>query len=395
MSLLIIAFRGILNRMQAADSQPVPVLFACHTLGPGGTERQMTEMARHLDRTRFEPHVMAFHPEGFRADELRAAGIPVTGLPVRSLRDHSAVRGAFVLRSYLRRHRIRIVHPFDYPAVTYLAPLARWFGVPVVFGSARGERALFPPFYRRALGWTDRMVDAIVTNSPFCAEELTRDYGVAPNRIRLAPNGVDTERFQPGPRTAPGVLAGASLVIGTVSVLRPEKSIETLIDAFQQLAPRHPEWRLAIAGGGASEDDLRRRAAPLIDAGLCAFLPARSDVAPYYRELDLFVLPSLSEAFSNALLEAMASGVCPIASAAGGNPYILHQDQTGCLFPAGDSQALAGVLERLGTDQTRRLALAAAARQEALSLYSLSAAAGTLGRIYDEALTNTRRAAAS
>lgn len=377
--------------MHSAKPQPVPVLFACHTLGAGGTERQMTEMACHLDRRRFQPHVMAFHPEGFRAEELRAAGVPVVELPVRSLRDSSALRGAFVLRSYLRRHRIQIVHPFDYPTVTYIAPLARWFGTPVVLGSARGERALFPPFYRRALGWTDRIVDAIVANSPFCAEELMREYGVPQQRIRLLPNGVDTARFEPGPRPAFHSLAGASLVIGTVSVLRPEKSIETLIDAFQLLRPHHPDWRLVIAGGGASEPALRLRAASLLNTGSCVFLPSTSDVAPYYRALDLFVLPSLSEAFSNALLEAMSSGICPVASAAGGNPYILREGETGCLFPPGNSQALAELLERLGTDHVRRNSIATAARQEVLSVYSLRAAADALGNIYDDALTSTRR----
>ena len=88
--------------MHQGPSLPVPVLFACHTLGPGGTERQMTEMAKHLDRERFSPHVMAFHTEGFRAEELRAARVPVTRLPVRSLRDSSVLSGAFVLRRYLR-----------------------------------------------------------------------------------------------------------------------------------------------------------------------------------------------------------------------------------------------------------------------------------------------------
>ncbi len=368
--------------MHQGPALPVPVLLACHTLGPGGTERQMTEMAKHLDRERFTPHVMAFHPEGFRAQELRAAGVPVTRLPVRSLRDTSVVSGALVLRRYLREHNIRIVHPFDYPTVTFMTPLARWFGIPVVLGSSRGERALFPSFYQRALRWTDGLVDGIVVNSPFCAQELETVYGVSRARIHLAPNGVDTDRFQPGPRHVPAELAGASLVIGTVSVLRAEKSIETLIDAFILVADHHPGWRLLIAGGGDHEAALRQRAAPLTAVGRCVFLPSSHDVAPYYRALDIFVLPSLSEAFSNALLEAMATGVCAIASSAGGNPYIVREGDNGCLFPPGDSVALRAHLERLGTDEPLRHRLAFAARQEAEQRYSLKAAADRLSEIY-------------
>ncbi len=342
----------------------------------------MTEMAKHLDRGQFSPHVMAFHPEGFRAEELRAAGVPVTRLPVRSLRDTSVVSGALVLRRYLREHNIRIVHPFDYPTVTFMTPLARWFGTPVVLGSSRGERALFPSFYQRALRWTDGLVDGIVVNSPFCAQELETVYGVSRARIHLAPNGVDTDRFRPGQRHIPAELGGASLVIGTVSVLRAEKSIETLIDAFALVADRHPDWRLLIAGGGDHEAALRQRAAPLTAAGRCVFLPSSHDVAPYYRALDLFVLPSLSEAFSNALLEAMATGVCAVASSAGGNPYIIREGDNGCLFPAGDSAGLAAQLEQLGSDQPLRRRLALAARQEVEQRYSLKAAADRLSEIY-------------
>lgn len=343
----------------------------------------MTEMAKHLDRERFSPHVMAFHPEGFRVEELRAAGVPVTQLPVRSLRDTSVVSGALALRRYLRQHNIRIVHPFDYPTVTFMTPLARWFGTPVVLGSSRGERALFPPFYQRALRGTDRLVDGVVVNSPFCAQELTTVYGVPSGRIHLAPNGVDTSQFQLGPRHVPPDLAGASLVIGTVSVLRAEKSIETLIDAFALVADRHPDWRLLIAGGGDHEATLRQRAAALTAAGRCVFLPSCRNVAPYYRALDIFVLPSLSEAFSNALLEAMATGVSAIASNAGGNPYILRHGENGFLFPSGDSAVLAAQLEQLGTDQGLRNRLALAARQEVEQRYSLRAAADRLGEIYD------------
>lgn len=368
------------------DDTPVPVLFGCHTLGPGGTERQMTEMAIHLDRARFEPHVMAFHPEGFRADELRATGVPVSGLPVKSLRGPSAISAALVLRRYIRQHRIAIVHPFDYPAISYMTPLARWFGVPLVLGSARGERALFPPFYRRLLRFSDRLVDGIVANSPFCAAELEREYGVASSRIHLAPNGVDTARFQPGPRMLPEPLAGAGLVIGVVSVLRAEKSIETLIDAFAALSGAHPDWRLLIAGGGAHEQTLRSRAAGLIASGRCVFLPASQDVAPYYRALDIFVLPSLSEAFSNALLESMASGVCTVASNAGGNPYVVEDNVTGRLFAAGSSTELARVLERLGTGAAERKRLAGAGRQRVEQRYSLAAAAATMGDIYTRLL---------
>ena len=95
--------------------KPVPVLLACHQLDLGGSERQLTETALALDRSRFEPRVAAFHAEGVRMQELESAGIPVLALPTRSLRDATAIRGARTLRRYVAEHGIRLVHSFDVP----------------------------------------------------------------------------------------------------------------------------------------------------------------------------------------------------------------------------------------------------------------------------------------
>src|ERR1035438_5410407 len=84
-------------------------------LGLGGTERQLAELALSLDREQFEPHVGCFTSGGFRAAELRAAGVPILELGVRSLVSGSAVMGARRMGAYLARHEIALVHAFDVP----------------------------------------------------------------------------------------------------------------------------------------------------------------------------------------------------------------------------------------------------------------------------------------
>ena len=97
-------------------------------LGLGGTERQLAETALALDRAQFEPHVGCFTDGGFRAKELREAGVPILELGVRSLVSGSAVAGARRMGAYLARHGIGLVHAFDVPMNLFAVPVARCYG---------------------------------------------------------------------------------------------------------------------------------------------------------------------------------------------------------------------------------------------------------------------------
>src|SRR5207244_161276 len=103
--------------------------------------------------------------------------------------------------------------------------------------------------------------------------------------------------------------------------------------------------RLLIVGSGPALPDLQASARRFALGGRCVFEPATRDVGAWLREIDIFVLPSLSEAFSNSLMEAMASGCCVVASRVGGNPELVVEGETGLLFRAADSADLARSLD--------------------------------------------------
>src|ERR1700722_14600692 len=111
-------------------------------LGQGGSERQLVEIAKALDRSRFAVHVGCFHPQGFRSAELSREGIPILHLPVYSFRSFAAIRGAWQLARYLRRHKVQLVHTFDTPMNCFAVPVARACRVPVVLSSQRASRRL-------------------------------------------------------------------------------------------------------------------------------------------------------------------------------------------------------------------------------------------------------------
>src|SRR5260370_2541767 len=101
---------------------PWPVLLLARALGIGGSERQLTEIAKTLDRSRFEPCVGCFRPEGLRALELADAGVPIVTFPVMSFASTGAISGAWQFVRYIRRNKIKVIHTFDYPSTVFAIP---------------------------------------------------------------------------------------------------------------------------------------------------------------------------------------------------------------------------------------------------------------------------------
>jgi glycosyltransferase involved in cell wall biosynthesis len=107
-----------------------------------------------------------------------------------------------------------------------------------------------------------------------------------------------------------------------------------------------------------------------------------SEVATWLRSIDIFVLPSVSEAFSNSLMEAMACGCACIASRTGGNPELIRDEETGLLFEPGDSRDLAEKLCRVLDDAGLRSRLAQAGTRAIRDGFSLAASAQRMQEIY-------------
>jgi glycosyltransferase involved in cell wall biosynthesis len=356
----------------------VPVLLMVREPDLGGSERQLTEIARTLDRRHFAVHVGCFRGEGLRAGELRAAGVPITVFPVRSLLHPSTFAVARELGRYLRRNEIRLVHAFDTPSNLFAVPVARAFGTPVVLASQRAYRDLTPGIHRNLLRLTDQIADGIVVNCEAMRRHLIEDERVPRSRIQICPNGVDTKIFfarERGPR--------AHQVIGLVSALRPEKGIGTLLRAVALVRGRLDGVRLSIVGDGPERGQLETLAAELGLGEACRFDPAKDCVAERLEDVDIFVLPSLSEALSNSLMEAMACGCAVVASRTGGNIELVAPDQTGLLFEPGNAADLAVQISRLIEEPALRTTLAANAAKRIREEYSLERATDRMAAIYE------------
>jgi glycosyltransferase involved in cell wall biosynthesis len=367
---------------------PEPVLLMIQALGSGGSERQFSAMIRSIDRARFEPHAGILRAGGFRIPEIEAAGIPVVNFDVRSFRRPSVFAGALRMIGYMRKHKIRLVHAFDAPTVLFGVPVARAVPGVAILSSQRSHRDLTPatvPVSRWLLRLTDRMADAVLVNCRYLAQHLENDEGVPPQSVLLCYNGIDAGVFHPSGRSRPPELAGASVVVGVVSVLRPEKNLGILLEAFARMS--EPGAALVLVGDGDGREELSRLARQLRIGENCHFISATKDVAGWLRAIDIFVLPSLTEGLSNSLMEAMACGCCAVASRVGGNPELVADGETGLLFESGDTAGLAAALSRLAEDPDLRHRLSFAGSRFVIERFSIAAAAQRLADIYTDLLS--------
>jgi glycosyltransferase involved in cell wall biosynthesis len=151
--------------------------------------------------------------------------------------------------------------------------------------------------------------------------------------------------------------------------------------------------KLAIIGSGPMRDLLEAEVRALGISEDCVFEPATKAVAQWLGAIDIFVLPSLSEALSNSLMEAMACGCCSVASNVGGNPELVRPGETGLLFEPRDVAGLSEVLRTLVTDEALRRRLAVAGQRMVRERFSVQVSAQRMGEIFSKLIgsgSNTR-----
>lgn len=215
------------------------------------------------------------------------------------------------------------------------------------------------------LAW--RRADAIVVKSSFMFRALTGRYHVPAAKVAVIPNGVDFERFaraeiQRDLLTRFGRRGEAPVVIAFSGRLVPMKNVSALLEAFA-LMRRRTDAVLLVVGDGDQRRALEDQARRLSVAERCIFTGLVERIEATLARGDIFVLPSTYEPFSNALVEAMAAGLAPVAFRPDerrirtASAEILRDGETGLLVEPPDPHALARALDHLvqNADLRRRL----------------------------------------
>ncbi|WP_428986238.1 glycosyltransferase [Streptomyces pyxinae] len=241
------------------------VLHVITGLGIGGAEQQLRALLRQLPT---QHRVVTLTNPGPVADGLRADGVPVAHLAMGGNRDLTALPR---LTRLIRAGGYDLVHTHLYRACLYGRIAARLAGVRTVvatehsLGAAQIEGRPLTPGTRALYLAGERLGTATVAVSEAVARRLT-DWGVAPERVRVVPNGIEPARFAHDPAARRAVRARLGLppgayVIGGVGRLVPGKRFDALVRAFAAVAAERPGIRLLLIGDGPERARLERLAA--------------------------------------------------------------------------------------------------------------------------------------
>lgn len=361
---------------------PTRIAFLIRSLNPGGAETQLVVLASGLVAQGCRVRVVTYYPDGLLAPRLTAAGVELVSLDKRTRWD--LFNSGRKLVAELREFRPHLLHSF-LETSNVLGALLRPLlpGTHLVWGvrSSNMEAGQYGLVWRLVL-LAERMLarqpDVVVSNSHAGSRHRVA-LGWPAQRMRVIPNGIDTDRFRPRPdvrddvRRALGV--GDDIVlIGQVARLDPMKDHLTLLRATALLDASGTDFRLALVGAGPEEQHARlaEAARQLGIAGRILWLGERLDVPEVLNALDIHVLASAyGEGFPNAVAEAMATGLPCVVTDVGDAREIVGD--SGIAVPPRDPTRLAGALERLlTTPPAARRELGQRARQRILDHYSIS-----------------------
>jgi len=324
----------------------------------GGTERQLLQLVELARTAGLLPEILVFRNTVWLTSEI--AGCPVHHRNLKKLFDPKGIWELIKIARWMRRQRFDILQSFFADANVIGPALGKAAGIPYILTSRRNLNYSMTPGRLIAQRLANRMTTGIVANCEAVREAVMLSEGANPRKIHVVYNGIDLRSFTPCQTTHGQIreelgVSPYDVLIGCVSAVRTIKGVHHFVGAAKQVLPKIPNARFCVVGDGEDLAELRK----VTDAderlsGKFFWVGAREDVKPYLRAFDVAVLPSLSEGFSNSILEYMAMGLPVVATDVGGNREALEEG-AGILVPPGDEPALAQALEHLLASPTERM----------------------------------------
>lgn len=371
------------------ENSKVTVMQVVDNLDIGGAQEVVCTLVKYLASQNCQPVVCTFKDGPLRRD-IERSGFYVEVLPRRR---HSVValplfvvdmvRTWRALARLVKKHQVDIIQTHIVRSLDFLVLCLR-FSTPLrvvlwTFHNVSFElKASQLPKYSWMLGpkklshrllyrLTSPLVDGFVAVSDDVKKAMLEIIGPIGDKVTVICNGVDTEKYRQTVdrrlvRTQLGLASDARL-IASVATLKEQKGHRYLIEALVSVVPQHPDVHVLFIGDGPLRGELQLQVKRLDLDDHIHFLGNRQDVPELLAASDLFILPSLWEGLSMALLEAMATGLPIIASEVSGTTQVMVPGETGLLVPPGDASRLTEAIDELLSDRGRAQAMGTAARR--------------------------------
>lgn len=368
----------------------INLLHVIYSLEIGGAEMDLVAKAKVLVEE-YGHHIIiaCLLRRGELAEEAERSGIGVIG-PVMSGKSDMGVIPRLV--RIMRSGKFDVVHTHMF-ASNFLGRVAAMLaGVPVIVSTVQliAEREKWwEIFLDRALQFkTDRMI----TSSEAVRTSFI-ERGIREGKVTTIYNGIDFSKFDSIDRVEARNkirrefgLDDSTFMVGTVARLQRVKGVGCLIEAAKHIVESVSDARFLIVGDGPQKAELEHKVKQLDLSSRFIFAGTRGDVPAILSALDLFVLPSLSEALGIAVIEALLMRVPVVATNVGGVPEIVKSGETGLLVPPKDPIRLGEAIAYMHSNRDGAIAMARAGERRVREMFEINRLARKQAELYEELL---------
>jgi len=323
----------------------INILYIINKLAIGGAERQLVELLKGLDKSRFNPLLVCLERGGGFTEDVKALKIPIYYIERKWRWDPLVV---WKLREFIKKNKINIIHTYLSLASIYGAIVGKLTKTPIVNSSIR-KASSFGGYYRNFLvKLSCKLSNIIISNS---IAGVNYFFNKKHNKIKVIYNGVDFSRFKISKnkyqiKKELG-LSNFENIVSMVSRIEEGKGHLTLISSAKIILKYYPKTCFLIVGDGSLRPQLENFVHQQNLQKNILFLGFRKDIPEIFSISDVAVNCSDSEGISNAIIEAMAIGVPVVATDIGGNREIIINGETGFLIPPGSCELLSKAIIKL------------------------------------------------
>lgn len=363
--------------------KPVKIFHLLNSFEIGGLEKLVFYFLKQTDFKDIAPVIGVLNGKGELKNEFESLGVPIYDF---NLQPGIDLRVPLKIAKVLKKHRIDIVHTHNLGPHFYGSLAALLGRVRLKVHTEHGVTGVERHGSYSKNRYLDRKRDYIVAVSSDVESFLKKNWRPRCNLVTIK-NGIclpDSD-YEPAKLRQAREMIGAGQdekIIGHVGRLSDVKDQATLLKAFKILSSSIEDCRLAIIGDGPLLDELKNLAVELDIQSRVTFLGARNDVDLFLSVFDLFVLSSVSEGISVALLEAMARGVSPVVTSVGGNVEVVEDTVNGLLTMPGDAEMLARKAELLLSNNCMREKFGVNAKKTVFERFSLNQMVHNYNKIY-------------
>ena len=353
------------------------VVLCIPTLGIGGAERFVADLATNMDRASFDVIVAITrqNTSTYLKDVLEKHGIRIVDLSGPNYLSMLVKQLAF-----LRKEKPDVVHT-NIGSILHMMMATKLVPVPIKLFTLHNQaeyilnqRKINRWLYQKAFSFFGYIPVAICEN---VAQSLMGAFGLSGEQIRVVNNGIDISKFYPLQNNQ----HTDSVRIITTGTMYPIKNHMGLIEIFGQLYKKHPHVTLTILGDGELRHALEEKIGQLGLAEAVHLPGIQQNVCVYLQNADLYVSASKSEGLPLSILEAMACGLPVVATDVGGTVDIVKNGISGIVVPKDNKKALEDALESLIENDRLRMQYGMASRQIAQD-WSLEACVKGYEKLY-------------